>query len=77
MDTSLLQTAQAQKVAAAERDREKAAARTKRADDQVDLRVDEVEDPDAIRRLPKNESEEAESDASPSDDDRPRIDVVA
>ncbi len=64
IDTSLLQTAQAQQAASRSRDREKAAATdsARRMRDQVELRVAGVEHDDAVRRLPSNDSEQAEAE---------------
>jgi hypothetical protein len=61
IQTSLIQTAQAQQVAGKSRDREKSAASdsARRMADQVDLRVAGVEGDDAVRRLPGNDSEQA------------------
>ena len=83
LNTSLIQTAQAQQSASKTRDREKAeAGRRRRHDDFVELRVEGVDTTEAVRRLPHNESEQAETEhesqsAPPSTDDRPRIDVQA
>jgi hypothetical protein len=83
IETSLLQAAQAQQTASKARDREKAATeRARRFADMVELRVAGVEDTEAIRKLPSNESEQAEAehqsrDPRPPEDDRPRIDVKA
>ncbi|MHC4990789.1 MAG: hypothetical protein ACYTGC_07385 [Planctomycetota bacterium] len=63
IETSLVQTAQAQQVASKSRDREKAASeQARRSADQVELRVAGVESADAIRKLPQNESEQAEEE---------------
>ena len=68
IDTSLLQTAQAQQVASKARDREKAASESaRRFQDLVDLRVAGVESADAVRRLPQNESEQAEREHQAQD----------
>ena len=59
----MIQAAQAQQVASKARDREKAATeRGRRLQDQVDLKVAGVESADAIRKLPNNDSEQAESE---------------
>jgi len=89
IETSLLQTAQAQQVAAKKRDRERAgdADSARRLRDLVDLRVAGVEEAEAPRAVPENESEEAESehraevherirDRDNEGADRPRIDVT-
>ena len=91
IETSLLQAAQAQQAASKARDREKAAAESKRRHaDQVELRVAGLETDEAVRALPENDSEQAEQeqrahDRAPGappvedagDDDIPRIDVRA
>jgi hypothetical protein len=87
IDTSLLQTAQAQQAASKARDKEKAAERNRRFQDLVDLRVTGAESDQAVRKLPSNDSEQAETEHQsqsqpqglpPQDeDDRPHIDVQA
>jgi hypothetical protein len=87
IQTSLVQAAQAQQVASKARDKEKARTdATQRRDDQLELRVTGVEATDAVRKLPHNDSEQAEEehrgdvlDGPPAtpDDDPPRIDVKA
>jgi hypothetical protein len=86
IETSLLQTAQAQQTAATRKDRERAQSEsTRRREDQLDLRVAGLESDAAVKALPHNDSEEAheehESKSDPrtprDDEDRPRIDVVA
>lgn len=87
IDTSILQAAQAQQVAGKSRDREKAVSeRRVRQEDLLELRVAGVESVDAVRKLPQNDSGEAEAEreamddraeASAADDERPRIDVQA
>ena len=75
-DASILQAAQAQQAAAKARDRERAAAeRKRRQEDQVELRVDEVEHLDAVRSLPQSDSEQAEDESRrrPREDDRRQI----
>ncbi len=63
LDTSLVQAAQAQQTASKARDRERATSdRTKRFADQVELRVAGMESSEAIRRLPQNDSEQAEAE---------------
>ena len=86
IETSVLQAAQAQQTASKARDRERAASdRSRRLEDQVELRVSGVEDDAAVRRLPANESELAEDEhratniPTPYDDDQeqPRVDLTA
>ncbi len=88
VETSLLQAAQAQQVASKSRDREKAASDTaRRFEDQVDLKVAGVESADAVRKVPQNDSEQAQAarrsgpgqtaSSGAPDDDRPRLDVQA
>ncbi|MDY7107691.1 MAG: hypothetical protein SYC29_03550 [Planctomycetota bacterium] len=88
IDTSLLQAAQAQQQAAKGRDREKAATESaRRFQDLVDLRVAGMETAEAVRRLPQNESEQAETEQESKNrlqgyergegEGRPRIDVQA
>lgn len=62
IETSLLQAAQAQQVASKARDKEKAArdSSARRFQDIIELRVAGVEASDAIRKLPSNESQQAE-----------------
>lgn len=71
IDTSLLQAAQAQQVASRARDRERAdrenAARRFR--DMVELRVANVQSAEALRKLPANESEQAEEEHRAQDHD--------
>lgn len=90
IDTSLLQTAQAQQTASKSRDRERAVTeRARRYQDLVELRVAGVESDDAVRALPQNDSEQAEDEhqrqvrqgvhrrPSEGEDDRPSIDLTA
>ena len=87
LETSLVQAAQAQQTASKARDKEKAASESaRRFQDMVELRIAGVESPEAIRKLPQNDSEQADSEAHPelpqnrSDDDddkQTRIDVTA
>ncbi len=89
IDTSLLQVAQAQQVASKAKDKEKAESdRTKRFQDMVDLKVTGVETADAVRELPGNESELAETEHQGEDhtqmkpgkaggDEKPRVDLKA
>ena len=61
IDTSLLQTAQAQRAAASGRKKERGRSEAaNRWQDLVDLKVAGVEEPGAIRDIPENDSEEAE-----------------
>lgn len=81
--TSLIQTAQAQQTASKARDRERAEAdRTRRDEDLVELRVEGVETTEAVRKLPHNESEQAETEhegqsSPPTAEERTHIDVQA
>ncbi len=60
LDTSLIQTAQAQQIASKARDRERAVAeRTQRYKDMLELRVAGIESAEAARRLPQSDSEQA------------------
>ncbi len=86
IETSLLQAAQAQQTASKARDRERATSDSgQRFTDLVELRVAGVESAEALRKLPQNDSQEAEAehesrgDATPDDQERhsPRIDVQA
>jgi hypothetical protein len=87
IDASVLQAAQAQQTASKARDRERAASeRGRRLRDMVDLRVAALETADAVRRLPQNDSGEAEAEhdreslpTSPPPPDEPptRVDVQA
>jgi len=61
IETSLLQAAQAQQTASKSRDKEKAQTESgRRFQDVVELRVAGTESADAIRKLPSNDSEQAE-----------------
>jgi hypothetical protein len=62
IETSLLQAAQAQQTASKTRDKEKATETARRFQDVVELRVAGVETSDAIRKLPSNDSEQAEEE---------------
>lgn len=63
IDSSIVQTAQAQVSASKARDRERAASeRTRRFEDQVELRVAGMESAEAVRKLPQNDSEQAEDE---------------
>ena len=88
IDTSLLQAAQAQQTASKARDREKAVSESsQRFQDMVELRVAGMETAEAVRKLPHNESEQAETEheaqnlpqppAPPEEEERPHIDVQA
>ena len=86
IETSLLQTAQAQQAASKSRDREKAASQSaRRFADQVDLKVAGVESADAVRQLPHSDSEENQQeqrshDHGPTqkpDEENPHIDLKA
>ncbi len=90
IESSLLQAAQAQQTASKARDKERAQSeRGRRYRDLVELRVAGLETAEAIRKLPKNDSEQAESerharppilprDGSGSDEaDEPRVDLQA
>lgn len=86
IDASILQAAQAQQVAGKARSRERAATdRRVRQDDLVELRVAGVETADAVRKLPHNDSGQADAErdakSQPStrdaDDERDRVDVQA
>ena len=60
LNTSLIQTAQAQQTVSKARDRERAATeRTKRYQDMLQLRVAGVESAEAARQLPQSDSEQA------------------
>ncbi len=74
LNTSLIQTAQAQQTASKARDRERAASeRTQRYKDMLDLKVAGVESTEAVRQLPHSDSEQAghESDARKEPAKRP------
>jgi hypothetical protein len=83
LETSLLQAAQAQQAASRARDREQAArdSAARRFRDLVELRVGSVEAAQALRKLPANESEQAEVEhrAHSDGEDPPpgRVDVQA
>jgi len=87
LETSLVQAAQAQQIASKTRDKEKAATDSaRRFQDLVELRIAGVESPEAIRKLPHNDSEQAESEAHPElpprhddddDNDATHVDVTA
>ena len=74
LDTSLIQTAQAQQVASKARDRERAVTdQTQRYKDMLELRVAGIESAEAARQLPHSDSEQAghESDARKEPTKRP------
>ena len=86
VETSLLQAAQAQQTASKTRDKEKAQTESgRRFEDIVELRVAGLESSDAIRKLPSNDSEQAEEEhhANPGRQRQPKpegessIDVTA
>ena len=90
IDTSLLQTAQAQQAASKARDKEKAESdRPRRDRDRVELRVSGLETIAAVRKLPQTSSEESDverdgreqgsppSARSGDEEERPGIDVQA
>ena len=59
--SSLIQTAQSQRVASGARDRERDEQRIrKEAEDQFELRIAGMDSEGAVRKLPQNDSEEAE-----------------
>ena len=81
---SIVQAAQAQQVAARAKDRQRAVDDSaRRFEDLVDLSVAGVETGQAVRRLPENQSEQADAEEQPKRDlaaeaeQRPRIDVRA
>lgn len=83
---SLVQAAQAQQTASKARDRERAQVeRTQRYTDHLELRVANLESSEAVRQLPRNDSEEAdverqakdESRLRRDDDDEAHVDVTA
>ncbi len=82
--TSLIQAAQAQQTASKARDRERAVEeRTQRALDELELKVSAMESSEAVRRLPKNDSEQAKSEHESKDarreteDEQASLDVTA
>jgi len=80
METSVVLALQAQQAAVTARDREKAATTdaAKRFEDMVDLKVAGVEDEKAVRALPKNESQERETERESGEgEERRRVDVRA
>lgn len=81
LDTSALQAIAAQQVASKARDKEKSqSASGRRFSDLVELRVSGVETADAVRALPQNNSEQANSEHdahADSNKPRPHIDMKA
>lgn len=84
--TSLLQVAQAQQVVSKARDRERRASdQTRRFQDLVDLHVAGLETAEAVRNLPSNDSDKAESEHQApeksahheAEEDQPQLDVTA
>jgi hypothetical protein len=81
---SIVQAAQAQQVAARGKDRQRAIDESaRRFEDLVDLSVAGTETGQAIRRVPENQSEQADAEEQPKRelaaeaDQRPRIDLRA
>lgn len=63
IQTSLVQAAQAQQTASKAKDRERAVTeQIRREQDRVELRVAGLESADAVRKLPSNDSEQAEDE---------------
>lgn len=87
LETAVLQAIQAQHVASKARDREKAqSASGRRFNDLVELRVAGLETAEAVRQIPHNESEQAQTEhdshrpateQQSDEEQRPRIDVKA
>lgn len=87
LEVSALQAIQAQQVASKARDREKAeSASGRRFNDLVELRIAGVETSEAVRNLPQNDSEQAQTEheehqplceRDPQNPARPRIDLKA
>lgn len=86
IETSVLQAAQAQRMASKARDKERAdSGSSKRMADILDLKTAAVEGVDAPRRLPGNDSEEMADEQrakhhhpdATGDNEPPRIDVTA
>jgi len=87
LETSALQAIQAQHVASKARDKDKAQSATgRRFNDLVELRVAGLETADAVRPLPQNNSEQAQTehdsqggaaDAKADQAPRPHIDLKA
>jgi hypothetical protein len=85
IETSALQAIQAQQAASKARDREKAQSATgRRFNDLVELRVAGLESTDAIRGLPKNDSEQSHTERQSHqglqpglpDNEHPHVDVT-
>ncbi len=69
LETSALQALQAQHVASKARDKEKSqSASGRRFNDLVELRVAGVETAEAVRNLPQNDSEQAQTEHEASRD---------
>jgi hypothetical protein len=85
LETAALQAIHASHVASKARDKEKAeSASGRRFNDLVELRVSGVETADAVKPLPRNDSEQAECEHQEQDhstgeppDERPHIDLKA
>lgn len=84
LETSALQAIQAQHVASKARDKEKAqSASGRRFNDLVELRVSGVETAEAVRQIPSNDSEQAQTEheaghpLSDSEDAGGHIDLTA
>ena len=82
---SLVQAAQAQQVASKARDRKRTEeTTTHREDDLVELRIKGLESAEAVRDLPANDSEQAETEddakdhllKSKSSNQKPQIDIT-
>jgi len=88
LETSILQASSAQQVASKAKDKERAATeQARRQQDLVDLSVAGVETSEAVRKLPRNDSEQAEAERDrdgdrgtappPDDGESPHVDVTA
>lgn len=80
LETSALQAIQAQHVASKARDKEKAQSATgRRFHDLVELRVAGLETAEAVRQLPHNDSEQAQTEHESGDGNppQPHIDLKA
>jgi hypothetical protein len=83
LETAVLSAIQAQQVASRARDREKAESATgRRFEDLVELRVTGAESAEAVRAIPQNDSEQAETEHDaqhelPQRLPQPHIDVRA
>jgi hypothetical protein len=82
LETAALQAVTAQHVASKARDKEKAESSSgRRFNDLVELRIAGVETADAVRALPRNDSEQAETEHDsdhplPQPDQQTHIDVT-